>query len=56
MCLLRDEDLDLQQFIESGATPMAILQHIEDALQGRYASHDGEEIQKVERPMWRIGG
>ena len=56
LCLLRDEDLDLQQFIESGATPMAILQRIEDALQGRYASHDGEEIQKVERPMWRIGG
>ncbi len=56
LCLLRDEDIDLRQLIQKGGTPHEILHCIEEALQGRYASHDGNSIEKVERPMWRIGG
>lgn len=56
LCLLRDEDLDLRGLIQNGGTPQTILHCIEEALQGRYASHDGNSIEKVERPMWRIGG
>lgn len=56
LCLLRDEDLELKRMVQRGADAETIMHCIEEALQGRYASHDGEAIEKVERPMWRIGG
>lgn len=56
LCLLRDDEVDVVQQVRNGLQGEALAQYIQEVLQLRKEQHDGEQMETLQRHMWRIGG
>ncbi len=56
LCLLRDDEMSLVDYVRNGASIEQLAEYIVDVLQLRHDKHDNCIKKTLQRPMWRIGG